>query len=53
VARLGQSYQKPYDHWFDTIPYLQGTRILEFSKFSSECGKSTHERIGQFLAQLD
>jgi hypothetical protein len=20
VARVGQSYQKPYDHWFDTVP---------------------------------
>jgi hypothetical protein len=51
VARVGQSYQKLYDYWFDTVPYPQGARILEFSKFSDENG-STHEHIGQFLAHL-
>jgi hypothetical protein len=49
---VGQSYQKPYDHRFDTVPYPQGARIPEFSKFSSENGRSTHEHIGQFLAHL-
>jgi hypothetical protein len=49
VTRLGQSDRKPYDHRFDTIPYPQGTRILAFSNFSCECGKSTHEHLGQFL----
>jgi hypothetical protein len=53
VARVGQSYQKPYDHWFDTVPYPQRARIPEFSKFSDENGRSTHEHIGQFLAHLD
>jgi hypothetical protein len=52
VARVGQSYQKPYDHQFDTVPYPQGPRIPEFSKFSGENGRSTHEHIGQFLAHL-
>jgi hypothetical protein len=52
VARVRQSYQKPYDLQFDTVPYPQGARILEFSKFSSESGRSTHEHVGQFLAQL-
>jgi hypothetical protein len=52
VARVGQSYQKPYDHRFDTVPYPHGARIPEFSKFSSENGRSTHEHIGQFLAHL-
>jgi hypothetical protein len=33
VARVGQSYQKPYDHRFDAVPYLQGARIPEFSNF--------------------
>jgi hypothetical protein len=33
-------------------PYPQGTRILEFTKFSSDQSRSTHEHIGQFLAQL-
>jgi hypothetical protein len=52
VARVGQSYQKPYDHQFDTIPYPQGASIPKFSKFSSKNGRSTHEHIGQFLAHL-
>jgi hypothetical protein len=52
VARVGQSYQKPYDHQFDTIPYPQGASIPEFSKFSGENGRSTHEHIGQFVAHL-
>jgi hypothetical protein len=52
VARVGQSYQKPYDHRFDTVPYPQGARVLEFFKFSGENGRSTHEHIGQFLAHL-
>jgi hypothetical protein len=46
VARLGQSYQKPYDHRFDTVTYPQGARIPEFSKFSGENERSTHEHIG-------
>jgi hypothetical protein len=48
----GQSYQKPYDTRFDYHPYPQGTRITKFAKFLGEQGKSTHEHIGQFLAQL-
>jgi hypothetical protein len=52
VARVGQSYRKSYDHRFDTIPYPQGARIPEFSKFSGENGRSTHEHIGPFLAHL-
>jgi hypothetical protein len=52
VARVGQSYQKPYNHRFDTVPYPQVARIPECSKFSGENGRSTHEHIGQFLAHL-
>jgi hypothetical protein len=52
VARVGQSYQKPYDHRFDTVPYPQGARIPEFCKFSGESGRSTHEHVGYFLAHL-
>jgi hypothetical protein len=52
VVRVGQSYQKPYDHRFDIVPYPQGAKISEFSKFSGENGRSTHEHIGQFLAHL-
>ena len=52
VARVGQSYQKPYDHRFNTVSYPQGERIPEFSMFSNENGRSTHGHIGQFLAHL-
>jgi hypothetical protein len=52
VTRVGQSYQKLYDHRFDIVPYPQGARIPEFSKISGENGRSTHEHIGQFLAHL-
>jgi hypothetical protein len=52
VARVGQSYQKPYDHRFDTVPYPQGTRIPEFSNFSGENSRSTHKHVGHFLAYL-
>jgi hypothetical protein len=52
VVRVGQSYQKPYDHRCYTVPYLQGARIPEFSKFFDENGRSTHEHIGQFLPHL-
>jgi hypothetical protein len=52
VARVGHSYQKPYDRWFDTVPYPQGARISEFSKFSGENGRSSHEHVCQFLAHL-
>jgi hypothetical protein len=40
VARVGQSYQKPYDHRFDIVPYPQGARISELSKFSGEMGEA-------------
>jgi hypothetical protein len=40
VAIVGQSYQKPYDHQFDIIPYPQGARIPEISKFSGEMGEA-------------
>ena len=48
----GQSYRKPYDSRFDHHPYPQGTRIPDFSKFSGESGKNTHEHISQFIAHL-
>jgi hypothetical protein len=46
VARVGQSYQKPYDHRFDTVRYPQGARIPEFSKFSGENGRMSHPGFG-------
>jgi hypothetical protein len=47
-----RSYQRPYSHRFDTMPYAQGTRILGFSKFSTKSEKSMHEHVSQFLAHL-
>jgi hypothetical protein len=52
VAKVGQSYQKPYDHRFDIVMYPEGARIPEFFKFSGESGTSTHKHVGQFLAHL-
>jgi hypothetical protein len=34
------------------LPYPQGTRLSDFSKFSGEGGKNTHEHIRQFLGHL-
>jgi hypothetical protein len=52
MSGLGLSYRKQYDHQFDIIPYSQGIWSLDHNKFSREGSKSTHEYIGQFLAQL-
>jgi hypothetical protein len=53
VARVGQSYQKSYDHRFHTVVHPQGARIPEFfSKFSGENGRSTHKHIRQILPHL-
>jgi hypothetical protein len=52
MSHVGQSYRKPYDSRFNYDPSPQGTRILKFSKLLGDQGKSTHEHIGQFLAQL-
>jgi hypothetical protein len=42
----GQSYRRPYDSQFDRLPYPQGTRIPEFTKFSGDQGKNTREHKG-------
>jgi inosine/xanthosine triphosphate pyrophosphatase family protein len=34
------------------MPYPQGTKIPDFSKFSGKGGKTTDEHISQFLAHL-
>ena len=41
VLGMRQSYQKPYNHRFDVVPYSQGTRILDFSNFFGEVEKIT------------
>jgi hypothetical protein len=46
------SYRKPNNRRFDIVTYPQGTRILYFSKFFGESGKSTYEHVIPFLAHL-
>jgi hypothetical protein len=41
-----QSYQKSYDHQFDSTQYPQGTSVPDFSKFSSEGSRGNHEHVG-------
>jgi hypothetical protein len=48
-----QAYQKPYPNYFDTIPYPRGFRVPNFLKFMGEDSRTTHEHIGQFLAQIN
>jgi hypothetical protein len=48
-----RAYQKPYAYYFDTIPYPRGFRVLDFLKFTGDDARSTHEHIGQFLAQVN
>jgi hypothetical protein len=50
IFGLGSSYRKPYDQWFDTLPYPPGSKVSDFSKFLGESGKSTHEHTYQYLA---
>jgi hypothetical protein len=52
VSGIGPSYRKPYSHRFDIVPYPQGVRVPDFSRFSGEGGKSTHEHISQYLSHL-
>jgi hypothetical protein len=52
VCGLGQSCRRPYDPRWDTVLYPPGTSLLDFSKFLGEGSRSTHEHVGQFLAQL-
>jgi hypothetical protein len=33
VARVGQSYQKPYEHLFDTVMYPKGQEYQSFPSF--------------------
>jgi hypothetical protein len=46
-----RSYQRPYPDNYEYIPYQQGFKIPEFTKFSGDDGRSTLEHIGQFTIQ--
>jgi hypothetical protein len=48
-----QAYQKPYSKYFDTIPYPRGLRVPDFFKFTGDDARTTHEQVGQFLAQVN
>jgi hypothetical protein len=49
----GRAYQKPYLDYYDQLPYPRGYRVLEFSKFTGDNGKTTLEHVGQFILQCD
>jgi hypothetical protein len=44
-------YQKSYPDYYDQLPYPRGYRVLEFSKFSGDDGKTTLEHVDQFILQ--
>jgi hypothetical protein len=44
-------YQNPHPNYYDQLACLRGYRILEFSKFSGDNGKTTLEHVGQFILQ--
>jgi hypothetical protein len=46
-------YQKPYLEYFNTIPYSQGFRVPDFTKFTDDDKKTTYEHVGQSLAQIN
>jgi hypothetical protein len=46
-----RSYQRLYPNNYEYIPYPQGFKIPEFTKFSGDNGRSTLEHIGQFTIQ--
>jgi hypothetical protein len=47
----GRVYEKLYPDYYDQLPYPNGYRVPEFSKFSGEDGKPTLEHVGQFIFQ--
>lgn len=52
ISGLGSSYRKPYNHRFDTLPYPSGSKVSDFSNFSGESAKRTHDHIYQYLAYI-
>jgi hypothetical protein len=47
----GRIYQKLYPDYYDQLPYPRGYRVLEFSKFSGDDGKTILEHVDQFILQ--
>jgi hypothetical protein len=47
----GCVYQKLYPNYYDQLPYPRGYKVIEFSKFSGDDGKTTLEHAGQFILQ--
>ena len=44
-------YRKSYPEWVDRVPLPRGYKILDFSTFSRDNGKSTMEHVSRFVAQ--
>nr|AAV24756.1 hypothetical protein [Oryza sativa Japonica Group] len=45
------TYQRPYLEHVDSVPYLQGFEVPNFTKFTGEDARTTMEHIGQFIDQ--
>jgi hypothetical protein len=45
----GRVYQKPHPDYYDQLAYPRGYRVPKFSKFNGDDGKTTLERVGQFI----
>ena len=44
-----KTYTKPYLENYDSIPYLSGFRVLNFTKFIGEDNRMTWEHVDQFI----
>nr|ABA96258.1 retrotransposon protein, putative, Ty3-gypsy subclass [Oryza sativa Japonica Group] len=45
------TYQRPYPEHVDSIPYPQGFKVPNFTKFTDENAMTTMEHIGRFIDQ--
>jgi hypothetical protein len=48
-----RTYQKPYPDYFNNIPYPRGFTVPDFTKFNKDDTRTTHDHVGQFLAQTN
>jgi hypothetical protein len=47
----GRVYQKPSPDYYDQLPYPRDYRVLKFSMFSGEDGKTTLDHVEAFILQ--
>jgi hypothetical protein len=45
-----RTYQRPYQEFFNNVPYLRDFQVPDFVKFMGEDSKTTYEHVGQLLA---